>query len=182
MWYKNRIYNQGFTLGELLVAIAVISVLSTIVLVSSAGSREKALNSKRVSLVEQYITAFEMYRQDNGSYPDASTNTYCLGDEPDGSCGLGNEDVSENGPFNNTIKPYIVGLPTLPDLNLINPVDSGDTSWDGATYRCVTSSNCKQYEIQWYMQGPNMQLCGQGSAISSISDDTNCLYTSMRFD
>jgi len=60
MWRKNKIYNQGFTLGELLVAIAVISVLSTIVLISSSGSREKALNSKRVSLVEQYITAFEM--------------------------------------------------------------------------------------------------------------------------
>ncbi len=182
MWYKNKIYKQGFTLGELLVAIAVISVLSTIVLVSSGGSRERALNSKRLSLVEQYITAFEMYRQDNGSYPNAST-TYCLGDEPDDVCGEDNS-TSEDSVFNDSIRSYISGLPPLPDLTLINPTGSpAPTYWNGAEYSCIVNPGCKQYKIQWYTQGPSSQSCGVGvDDGSSVSDDTSCLYKSMMFN
>ena len=186
---KNKSHNYGFTLGELLVAIAVISVLSTVVMVSSKGSQEKALNAKRLNLIEQYVTAIEMYRQDNGGYPDIYPRSSCVGDEPDDVCG---DDVgtrnTEQGDFLDMLRPYMPELQPFPDLKLINPryvgPDTTPTHWDGAVYSCVTVPGCKRYSITWFMQGPERQECGIGYFVEQgdTSDDTRCSYTSMRFD
>lgn len=178
---KNKIYyERGFTLGELLIVIAVITVLSSIVLFTFSGSQEKAVNSKRLGIVSQYITALEMYRQNNGHYPIEITKV-CLGSEPNNRCGL-NDGVNGSTSFNNEMSPYMSELSPIPNLKLTNPINPNNISWDGAVYSCVTSS-CYKYQITWFVKYTKSQSCGQGkiSTASKISDDTECVYTSMSF-
>jgi len=63
---------KGFTLIELLVVIAVIGILSTVVLVSLAGVREDARDSRRMSDLNQINLAMELYNTATGTYPNTS--------------------------------------------------------------------------------------------------------------
>ena len=60
---------QGFTLVELLVAMTIFAVVSSIALVSFRSSRISGRDSKRKVDLEQIRSALEMYRADDGSYP-----------------------------------------------------------------------------------------------------------------
>lgn len=60
---------RAFTLIEILVAIAIIGVLSAVVLASVNTARAKANNAKRLSDLHQIRTALELYVSANGSYP-----------------------------------------------------------------------------------------------------------------
>ena len=73
-----RSQNKGFTLIELLVVIAIIGLLASIVLVSLNTAREKARDTKRLSIISQVNLAMEMYYDKYGHYPD-STSSPSLG-------------------------------------------------------------------------------------------------------
>ena len=60
---------KGFTLVELLVAIGIIGILSSIAVVSVSNVRAKARDAKRVADVKQVQTALESYMNDKGEYP-----------------------------------------------------------------------------------------------------------------
>lgn len=64
---------RGFTLIELLVVISIISLLSSVVLSSLSSAKMKARDTRRIQDLIQLRNAIEMYRLDNGIYPDA----YC---------------------------------------------------------------------------------------------------------
>ncbi len=68
----NRIYNnksKGFTLIELMVVIAITSLLSAVVLASVKSAREKAQITKTVAEMKSLQNAVEMYKNQFGSYP-----------------------------------------------------------------------------------------------------------------
>jgi prepilin-type N-terminal cleavage/methylation domain-containing protein len=65
---------KGFTLVELLVAIGIIGILSSIAVVSVSNVRAKARDAKRLADVKQIQTALEAYLNDMGKYPQTSTN------------------------------------------------------------------------------------------------------------
>lgn len=108
MIYHNK---KGFTLIELLVVISIIGLLSSIIISSLNSARVKAQNSATVSLVDQYVKAFNLYRQDNnGALPPThvSNRSVCLGYDQDESClsgGLGNTTI------NSLVSRYIPGPP-----------------------------------------------------------------------
>lgn len=62
--------NKGFTLIELLVVITIIGLLSTILMVSFSGIRERNRDSRRKADLLELKTALELYRSDKGFYPD----------------------------------------------------------------------------------------------------------------
>jgi prepilin-type N-terminal cleavage/methylation domain-containing protein len=63
------IKNKGFTLIELLVVISIISLLSSVVMASVTGARNKAKEKAFRSELMQFVNALEMYKNDKGSYP-----------------------------------------------------------------------------------------------------------------
>lgn len=75
MNYKLQTHNyskRGFTLVELLVVIAIVGILSTILMVSFNGIRERSRDSRRKADLLEIKTALELYRSDKGVYPDAT--------------------------------------------------------------------------------------------------------------
>lgn len=76
--------NRGFTLVELLVVIAIIGLLSSIVLVSLAGTRAKARDAVRMADLRQIQKILETYEINQNKYP-FSTQDYQIQDHPWGS-------------------------------------------------------------------------------------------------
>jgi prepilin-type N-terminal cleavage/methylation domain-containing protein len=62
-------YPVGFTLIELMVVIAIISLLASIVLVGMGSSRARARDAKRNHNLHQVKLALELYFSDNNKYP-----------------------------------------------------------------------------------------------------------------
>jgi len=90
---KNR---QGFTLFELMLAIAIIATLSVVVIVAFSAFRDlaKSNNASRFSGINTIQKALEQYYINNGSYPAGIlTGTYLE------ICDTGQETV-ENGTTN----------------------------------------------------------------------------------
>jgi prepilin-type N-terminal cleavage/methylation domain-containing protein len=62
---------RGFTLIELLVVIAIIGILSSVVLASLNGARQKGRDARRISDLKQIQAALEMHADTGTEYPDA---------------------------------------------------------------------------------------------------------------
>lgn len=75
--FRNKTRN-GFTLIEILVAVTIIAVLLAIAVVSYTNLNKRSRNAKRYSDLEQLRSALELYRSDNGFYPQygAADNVY----------------------------------------------------------------------------------------------------------
>jgi general secretion pathway protein G len=65
----NRIDNRGFSLLELLVAVSIIVVLSSVVIAGFHAAREKAQDAQRITELKQMKIALELYHNDHGHYP-----------------------------------------------------------------------------------------------------------------
>lgn len=64
---------RGFTLIEILVAATIVAVLSVVGVTSFTSINKRSRDAKRKSDLEQVRSALEMYRTDNGFYPNTST-------------------------------------------------------------------------------------------------------------
>lgn len=60
---------RGFTLIEILIVIAIISLLSSIILTALGGSRDHAQDARTRAQVHVYKTFLELYSIDNNTYP-----------------------------------------------------------------------------------------------------------------
>lgn len=67
---------QGFSLMELLVVIAIVATLITVAAVSYTTINKRSRDAKRKSDVEQLRSALEMYRTENGSYPNVGSGNF----------------------------------------------------------------------------------------------------------
>tara|TARA_B100002051_G_C16744745_1_gene646738 strand:- start:6073 stop:6804 length:732 start_codon:yes stop_codon:yes gene_type:complete len=114
-----NIKTKGFTLAELLVVIAVISILSSFIFVNVSDSRASARDAQRKSDLRELQSAIELYRLDNGTYPSGCNGytdslTPVFSGEPDGAhpCPLGDPEY-----IIGLAPEYIRKLPNDPFLN-----------------------------------------------------------------
>jgi len=77
--------SDGFTLLELLVTTIMIAVLTIIGIVSYSSVNKRSRDVKRKSDLEQIRSALEMYRSDNGAYPNAGAGSLTLASNLAGS-------------------------------------------------------------------------------------------------
>jgi prepilin-type N-terminal cleavage/methylation domain-containing protein len=70
---------RGFTLMEILVVLAIVSVLSSVVMVSVSNARENARDKKRISDVAQLELALRIYVEQYGSDIDCEQGVYIDG-------------------------------------------------------------------------------------------------------
>lgn len=102
---------NGFTLIELIVVIAIIGILAAVVLSALNASRAKGRDAQRVSQVQEFLKAAELYYTSNGMYPDDGT--------VDGAAAV--QFVESSGP-GNELKgtDYISGIPADPAYTAAN--------------------------------------------------------------
>lgn len=166
--------NKGFTLIELLVVISIIALLSVIVLAAVNDARDRAKNTKKNRLVEEYINALELYRV---NYPELEypsegygSNAVCMGQSSESTCqGF----LPYSSTFNDKIDDYISGPP---ENN--TPVPFGNYDMQGLSYKCLSlsGSKCSSYQIIWYLNGAN-QKCIKGITPSEFTSEiTKCKY------
>ncbi|MFH1956507.1 MAG: type II secretion system protein [Patescibacteria group bacterium] len=60
---------KGFTLLELLVVLAIITLIFSLILASTSTARKKARDSRRVSDFSEFVKALEMFYNKYGVYP-----------------------------------------------------------------------------------------------------------------
>ena len=66
--FKNK--SKGFTIIELIVAIAIIAVLAAIVLAGVNQYDKRARDARRIADINQVVKALRVYYSENGRYPD----------------------------------------------------------------------------------------------------------------
>lgn len=66
---KYKIKEEGFTLVELLVVVAIIGILAAIAIPQFSAYRTKAYNSSAMSDLRNFKSAMEAYAYDNQCYP-----------------------------------------------------------------------------------------------------------------
>ena len=134
-------YKKGFTLVELLIVIVIIALLAAVVMVALGGVRDSARDARRLEHLKQLQTALELYRDDQGHYP--QMQVYIT---------RGNEsspptDVGWTSNFGDALKPYL-------------PFAIGDTSMWGYLYRSTNSG--QKYGLGIYLDSPNWSSLAAG--------------------
>ena len=67
---------KGFTLIELLIAVSIIAILISIGVVSYGSVNKRSRDAKRKGDIEQLRSGLEMYRADNGYYPNTGSGSW----------------------------------------------------------------------------------------------------------
>jgi len=121
---------RGFTLVELLVAIAIIAILSSIVVAGLNTARGDARDKQRLAAVEQARLSIEIYREAYGEYPDVG-------------CSRSTTQWTGNGSNYGDCEEYIEGLDNILQL----PTDPTDDTY-GYIYR--TNADFSEYKFMAY--------------------------------
>lgn len=138
-WVKRR--HGGFTVVELLIAIVVIAVLTTIIVVAFTGIQAQARLSKLQSNIANVKKLIEVYNVENGHYPittsgDLNPNWNTETARTDANCNFGTQDAD-----------WIPGIATTS-----LPESSGETGVNGGDGCYMYASNGTEYIVSaWNM-------------------------------
>lgn len=142
--------NKGFTLIELLVVISIIGLLSSIVLASLKGARDKSNVARFRAEINQTINALELYRSANGKYPYEDTSV------AGGSIMNANwfNDNTESVPpsqLSSILAPFMKNLPRVPNPTTATVAYSVRTNvGSGTKYRCAGDTGMPKYVLLVY--------------------------------
>lgn len=82
---KYHSQNKGFTLVELMIAVAVLAILGAIAIPAYQQYITQSKRQSARSVLEQFPLLLESYRAENGQFPGVGTNTYNYIENDDGS-------------------------------------------------------------------------------------------------
>lgn len=141
---------QGFTLIEILIAVAIIGILSTITYATFSTSREIARDNVRKTDLKNLQVAIELYKAQYGRYPDSCNGDAAWsGKDADLIAGF-----ACPTPINAVIancNGYVCGL--VPDFIATLPADPdpGRPSNAGYIYRTIGGNgSASQYKLMAY--------------------------------
>ncbi|OGZ06019.1 MAG: hypothetical protein A3C93_06370 [Candidatus Lloydbacteria bacterium RIFCSPHIGHO2_02_FULL_54_17] len=134
---KERSPDRGFTLVELIVVIAIISLLSAVVFASIGIARTKARDAQRVVNLNQIANAVAMYQNDSGGVPPGEDGVEYVNGNPEWIPGL--------------VPKYISSVPS-------DPIDSAD-------HKFHYSRQGNDYEVISFLEREgNDAACGDGGS------------------
>ncbi|MEI6553897.1 MAG: prepilin-type N-terminal cleavage/methylation domain-containing protein [bacterium] len=182
---NNNIKISGFTLIELLVVISIIALLSSVVLSSVAVARDKANDSKAVSERHSFQVALQIYRTQNGRYPNpGNTSLHCISNSActfagvsyaGGTASTGfsgelaklvvpNNEAEQDLSFIKKAEAYIGGV--LPAALTLNPLIQLSSTYAGPFYQCIDST-CSDVRIIFTTKNAIQGLPGNQSGGSA---------------
>ena len=143
--------NKGFTLIELLVVISIISLLSSVVLSSLNGARNKAKLSKFIQQIEQFTIVMELEYSNTGTY--AGLNSYISGPANGAWLATAAECDMEYGPGSGRTSTLLANTDSICKSIVATSND---------TYSLMVWGNSSHYSVQgWF--NPNQLLYCMGS-------------------
>lgn len=81
---RSRFHSRGFTLIEIVVAVAILAILSSIVALKVIGNVESASIAKAKSDVQSLSSALNIYKLHNFQYPSTDQGLRALVEKPGG--------------------------------------------------------------------------------------------------
>jgi len=109
-----KLFTRGFTLIEMMVVIAIISILTAIIMTNFSGAKAKARDAKRISDLGNIQLALELYFDRCNAYP--KSNVEPVTGEVTLTNGGTEEDCMRKKPDNTyyTMSDFIASIPTPP--------------------------------------------------------------------
>lgn len=159
---NTRIFKRGFTLIEIMVVVAIISLLSAILFTSFDEAREEATNNSVKTELKEVQLAIELFKAQNGVFPptqlDASAPANCVVN----SAGINVADSDECGAL------YSIVSRLVPDYILEMP-DSDDSGNPGCHYLYMVDS----INHSWYkLIAENCYTGATAASEGVLSDDS----------
>ncbi len=156
---------KGFTIIELIIVISIIALLATLGLSTYTSVQEDARNSKRKADLKELQKSLEIYKQENGAYPD--TRTAGGTREWYGLCNpnpWGPDDLDIEGP-----NAYIPGL--TPDYIDRLPADPRDNLANSSSIRPGCSTNANSNCYLYMSDGVNYKLLAHCTPEGQLTEE-----------
>lgn len=192
-------FRTGFTLVEILVVIAILTILAGVISVSIKGAKEKAENISRQVIIEQYRDAVSFYRLENGGFPHqpigkASTQCnppsgkkpgycpdVCLADSPgkkcEGSSDAGTQSIPQDPTINSILSRWVLIQPPFKNVDGVGTgkgtaAKGFKAEFFGPIYRCswIVGDRCTDASFLWYLVGTDAE-CSFGEKSPSLKID-----------
>lgn len=167
---------SGFTIAELLVAIAVISILATVVLFNTSGASMESRNADRQANLQLVKSGLELYKLKYDRYPEGCNGPGVWS----GQVGTDHDCPTGSGQYE-----YIVGLapefiPTLPQDPKLNGTDSGYvyvTNTEGSVFKFMAKNTVEYTDSADSVQrGHPFQSCDVNTMGGAFAGLCNASY------
>ncbi len=155
-YFPNQRESFGFTLIELIVAVAILGILSTIALGSFQSSQMRSRDAKRKSDLKQIANALEIFYSDKGRYPESNSGRIVACPYPTGTCSWGSGEFKDSS----TGVIYFKTLPADPS---------------GFSYYYVASSSGSSFQLYAHLENSKDQNCiNSDCSATEIPVGNNC--------
>lgn len=105
--HPHALRQQGFTLIEVMIVVAILGILATLVVVSVGGKQDQALVTATKSDLQAIKTALDLYKLDNYRYPTTEQGLEALVIRPDNARNWPDGGYLHKVPVDKWDNPYI---------------------------------------------------------------------------
>lgn len=175
-------FSAGFSLVEILVVIAIISILATVLLFNFREGSAQSRDVERKAELRNLQTAIELYKQENGRYPAGCKGPgVWSGENTPYTCPSGNQYIVGHESGLRFAPKFISALPTDPKLNGANSGYVYTTNADGTVYKLMARLTVESEVVDY---GNTFKSCDATNGNVGICDNNkpiHCLESNATF-